>query len=395
MPCLDKKSVTDVEVAGKKVLVRVDFNVPLKADKIKDDTRILAAVPTIRYLLKHNTSLILISHLGRPKGQRRPDLSLAPVAKRLAEILDIPVVFVDDCIGEKVNQAVSSLKSGEVLLLENLRFHPEEEKNDPEFAKKLADLADIYVNDAFGVAHRAHASTEGITHFLPSVAGFLIEKEMKALCSVIDSPRRPYVAIIGGAKVSNKIMIIESLIKKVDKLLIGGGMGNTFLAAAGYNMQTSLIEPDKIDWAREFLQTDIAKERLVLPVDLVVAAFFSADAEHRVCPVDGVPDGWQALDIGPATVDLFTTVVNSAGTIVWNGPLGAFEIKAYAEGTMAIARAVADATAFSIIGGGDSVSAVHKAGVMDRISHISTGGGASLELLGGEILPGIAALPSK
>jgi phosphoglycerate kinase len=395
MSFLAKKNIKDIDVSGKKVLMRVDFNVPLSKGEIKADMRIAAAVPTINYLLDHGAAVILMSHLGRPAGKRDDALSLAPVADRLSKILNKPVKFVDDCIGPKACSAAADLKSGELLFLENLRFHCEEEKNTPEFAEKLSRLADIYVNDAFGVAHRAHASTEGISHFLPSVGGFLIDKEIQVLGSVIGEPHRPYIAIIGGAKVSDKILVIENLLQKVDKLLIGGGMANTFLAAAGYNMQASRVENDRLDWAREILGHQESMKKLLLPVDLKVAAQFSVDSDTEVCALDAIPDGWQALDIGPATVDSFVTAIDNAGTIFWNGPLGVFEMEAFAGGTMAMARAVANTPAFSIVGGGDSVFAVHKAGVADSISHISTGGGASLRFLEGELLPGLDALADK
>jgi len=395
MSYLDKKNITDVDVEGKKVLVRVDFNVPMKDGVIKDDTRILAALPTITYLTEHNAGVILMSHLGRPKGQVKPELTLAPVAERLSEILRRPVAFASDCVGEPARTAAAALEYGKVLLLENLRFHGEEEKNDAEFARELASLADIYVNDAFGAAHRGHASTEGVAHLLPAVGGFLIDKEIKALGVAISKPERPYVAIIGGAKIADKILVIENLIRKVDKLLIGGGMANTFLAAAGYDMQKSLVEAERLDWAKQFLTTDEAKGKLMLPVDMVAADEFAPDAKKQLCEPDAIPEEWMALDIGPRTRDMFRKEIASAGTIVWNGPLGVFEMDAFAEGTVDMAKAVADAEAFTIIGGGDSVSAVHKAGVAKKIDHISTGGGASLEFLQGKVLPGVAALNDK
>ncbi|MBS1348532.1 MAG: phosphoglycerate kinase, partial [Firmicutes bacterium] len=354
-----------------------------------------SVLPTINYLLEHGAAVILMSHWAKHKGKKTLLYTLSPIAERLSELLGRPVAFAYDCTNDKTRQAAANLKSGEVLLLENLRFYDEEEENDPEFAKELASLADIYVNDAFGTAHRAHASTEGITHFLPAVSGLLMNKEIKGMGPAVGEPDRPYVAIIGGAKVSDKIFVIKHLITKVDKLLIGGGMANTFLAAAGYDMQKSLVEEDRLDWARYFLSTDIAKEKLMLPVDLVAAISFSEDALHQVCSVDSMPAGWMALDIGPATVESFVSVIQSAATIFWNGPLGVFEMEPFACGTFAIARAIASSPAYSIIGGGDSVAAVHKAGVAEQISHISTGGGASLGFLGGKILPGIAALDDK
>ena len=380
MSYLEKKSIEDIDVAGKKVLVRVDFNVPIKSGKITDDTRIVSVLPTINYLLEHGAAVILMSHWAKHKGKKTLLYTLSPIAERLSELLGRPVAFAYDCTNDKTRQAAANLKSGEVLLLENLRFYDEE---------------DIYVNDAFGTAHRAHASTEGITHFLPAVSGLLMNKEIKGMGPAVGEPDRPYVAIIGGAKVSDKIFVIKHLITKVDKLLIGGGMANTFLAAAGYDMQKSLVEEDRLDWARDFLSTDIAKEKLMLPVDLVAAISFSEDALHQVCSVDSMPAGWMALDIGPDTVESFVSVIQSAVTIFWNGPLGVFEMEPFACGTFAIARAIASSPAYSIIGGGDSVAAVHKAGVAEQISHISTGGGASLGFLGGKILPGIAALDDK
>lgn len=394
MSYLDKKTVRDIAVKGKKAIVRVDFNVPIKDGVIGDDTRIQAALPTINYLLGEGAAVILMTHLGRPKGEKNLAFTLAPVAERLATLLQGAVQFASDCIGPEVQQKAAALQAGEVLLLENLRFYKEEEKNDPAFAKELASLADIYVNDAFGTAHRAHASTAGIAAYLPAVGGFLIEKEIRSLGRAIENPAQPYVAIIGGAKVSDKILVIENLLTKVDQLLIGGGMANTFLAAQGYNMQGSLVEKERLEWAEAFMKTEAA-QKMLLPVDMVAAAAFAADAEHKVVDVDQMPAGWMALDVGPKTSALFEAAVKQAATIVWNGPLGVFEMDAFAKGTLSMAEAVADSTAFSVIGGGDSVAAVHKAGVADRVSHISTGGGASLEFLEGKILPGIDALNDK
>ena len=391
MSYLEKKTIRDVAVAGKKVLVRVDFNVPIKDGVINDATRIESALPTIQYLLDQGAAVILMSHLGRPKGERNLAFTLAPVAERLSALLGRPVTFAPDCIGGEAQALAKALQPGQVMLLENLRFYKEEEKNDPAFAKELASMADLYVNDAFGTAHRAHASTVGVTAYLPAVGGFLIEKEIKSLGRAIENPARPYVAIIGGAKISDKILVIENLLKKVDKLLIGGGMANTFLAAKGYDLQASLVEADKVEWAAEFLHTEAAK-KIVLPVDVVAAAAFAPDAEHVTVDADSVPAGWQALDVGPKTRAMFAAAVKDAATIVWNGPLGVFEMNAFAQGTMEMAQAVADSPAFSIIGGGDSVSAVHKAGLAEQVSHISTGGGASLEFLEGKILPGVDAL---
>lgn len=395
MSYLNKKTITDIDLTGKTVLMRVDFNVPIKSGKITDDTRIISVLPTINYLKEHGAAIILMSHWVKHNGKKTLVYTLAHIAEHLSGLLGRRVRFAYDCIGESTRAIASTLQPGDVLLLDNLRFYDEEEKNDPEFAKALASMADLYVNDAFGTAHRAHASTVGITHYLPSVAGLLMNKEVTGMGPAVGEPKRPYVAVIGGSKVSDKIFVIKHLINKVDKLLIGGGMANTFLAAAGYSMEKSLVEDDRIEWARELLDTDEAREKLILPVDLVAAASFSCTAEHHVCAVDSIPAGWWALDIGPQTVAKFIDELTAATTIFWNGPLGVFEMDNYAAGTMAIARAVADSSAYSIIGGGDSVAAVHKAGVQDKVSHISTGGGASLGFLGGKILPGIDALTDK
>ena len=319
MSYLDKKSVTDIDVKGKRVIVRVDFNVPLQEGKISDDTRVRAALPTIKYLLEQGAAVILMSHLGRPKGQRKPEFSLEPVALHLAELLDMEIAFCEDCVGEAARESAAQLQPGQVLMLENLRFYAEEEKNDPEFARQLAQLADIYVNDAFGAAHRAHASTAGVAAYLPAVAGFLIRQEIMALGAAVNNPKRPYIAIIGGAKVSDKILVIENLLKLVDRLLIGGGMANTFLAAKGCNMQASLVEGDKVDWAAQLLAAD-KEGKLLLPVDVVAAAKFAADAEHKVVAVDAIPEGWMALDAGPATSAAFKQALQGAATVVWTGP---------------------------------------------------------------------------
>lgn len=395
MSYLDKKTVTDIDVSGKTVLMRVDFNVPIKGGKITDDTRIISVLPTINYLREHGAAVILMSHWVKHNGKKTLVYTLSHIAEHLSGLLGRRVRFAYDCIGDTTRAIAATLQPGDVLLLDNLRFYDEEQKNDPEFAKALASMADIYVNDAFGTAHRAHASTLGITEYLPSYAGLLMNKEVKGMEPAVDEVKRPYVAIIGGSKVSDKIFVIKHLLNKVDKLLIGGGMANTFLAAAGYDMQKSLVEDDRIEWAKELLDADIAKEKLLLPQDLVVADDFSCHANYHVCGPSEIPDGWQALDIGPRTVADFVYALNSAATIFWNGPLGVFEIDNFAEGTMAIARAVASSAAYSIVGGGDSVAAVHKAGVENQISHISTGGGASLGFLGGKILPGIDALADK
>jgi phosphoglycerate kinase len=388
---VNKQTVRDVEVQGRRVLVRVDYNVPLAEGEVADDTRIRAALPTILYLLDGGATLILASHLGRPKGQVVDDLKMDPVARRLSELLDRPVVKLDDCIGPEVEAAVSVAGPGDILLLENTRFHPEEKENDPDFAAQLATLADLYVNDAFGSAHRAHASTEGVAHCLPAVAGFLMEKELEFLGSALASPRRPFVAILGGAKISDKIGVVENLLGQVDRLLIGGGMANTFLKAEGYGIADSLVEDGSLETARSLIER--ADSKLVLPVDVTVADRFDADAFSQVVPVAEVPPGWRILDLGPRTLELFREQLEGARTVVWNGPMGVFEFPKFAQGTEAVARMLAalpDAT--TIIGGGDSAAAVKQAGLADEISHISTGGGASLEFLEGKTLPGVAAL---
>ena len=391
---MDKKTIRDIQVAGKRVLVRVDFNVPLdKAGNITDDTRIRAALPTIQYLCDKDAKVILCSHLGRPKGKVTEEFRLTHVAKRLSELLGAPVTRTDDCIGPEVEKTVAAMKPGDVLLLENLRFHAEEEANDAGFAKKLASLADLYVNDAFGTAHRAHASTEGVTHYLPGVAGFLMERELNFLGKALAAPTRPFVAILGGAKVSDKIGVIENLLPKVDQLIVGGGMANTFLRAQGYEVGASLLEADKIELARDLLKR--AGQKLLLPVDVVVADDFKAEARHQTVAVNKVPAGWRILDIGPKSVEAFAPVLKKAKTVVWNGPMGVFEFPAFAAGTVAIAKALASTDATTIIGGGDSAAAVEQAGVADKITHISTGGGASLEFLEGKVLPGVAALQDK
>lgn len=389
----NKKMVTDLDVKGKKVLVRVDFNVPLQDGKVADDTRIKAALPTINYLLKHGAALILCSHLGRPKGEYNAALSLKPVAEYLSKLIDAPVKFAADCIGPKAAQAAADLQPGQVLVLENTRFHPGEKKNDPEMAKQLASLADLFVDDAFGTAHRAHASNVGVTAYLPSAAGFLLEKEIKYLGNTIADPKRPFVAILGGAKVSDKIGVIENLLDKADQILIGGGMANTFFKAEGYDMADSLVEDDVLDTAKELLAK--AGKKLVLPVDVVIADAFSNDADTKAMDVGDVPAGWRILDIGPKTITEFDAVIATAGTVVWNGPMGVFEFDKFAKGTFAIAKALADSDAISIVGGGDSASAIQKSGLADKITHISTGGGASLEMLEGKVLPGLAALDDK
>lgn len=388
-----KKTVKDVDVKNKKVLVRVDFNVPLKDGKVSDDTRIRAALPTIQYLLDNNAAVILCSHLGRPKDCVDLQYSLKPVADYLQTLIPQKVFFADDCIGPLAKEAADKLEGGQILVLENTRFHVEEKKNDPGMAKQLASLADIFVNDAFGSAHRAHASTAGVADYLPAVAGFLMEKEIQYLGQVIEKPARPFIAILGGAKVSDKIGVIRNLLKKADEVLIGGGMANTFFKAQGYPVGDSLVEDDVLDVARELVKDGSSKLRL--PVDMVIADKFEDDAAKKIMPTGPVPDGWRILDIGPDTVAAYSKAIASAKTVVWNGPMGVFEFPNFAIGTFEIAKAVADSGVVSIIGGGDSVSAVNKSGLAEKISHISTGGGASLEMLEGLELPGLAVLQDK
>ncbi|NLC33595.1 MAG: phosphoglycerate kinase [Clostridiales bacterium] len=389
-----KKTVRDIDLQGKRVLVRVDFNVPQdKEGKITDDNRIVGALPTIEYLLAHDAKVVLMSHLGRPKGEFNPKYSLAPAAGRLSELLGKPVKMADDVIGEDADKLVAALKPGEVMLLENLRFHKEEEKNDEAFAKKLASYGDIYVNDAFGTAHRAHASTEGVAHFLPAVSGFLIEKELKFLGKALESPDRPFVAILGGAKVSDKIGVINNLLEKVDVLIVGGGMAFTFVKAQGGEIGHSLLEDDKLEYALEMIQK--AKDKgvkMLLPVDTVAADSFSNDAKIITVDTDKIPEGYLGLDIGPKAQKEFAAAIAGAKTVVWNGPMGVSEMSNFAAGTIAVARAMAQSDATTIIGGGDSAAAVMQLGFGDKMSHISTGGGASLEFLEGLELPGVAAL---
>ncbi len=400
---MPKKTIADIadrDLKGKKVFVRCDFNVPLdEKQSITSDKRIKASLPTIKYLIEKGAKLILASHLGRPKGEVKKELSLAPIQKRLSELLDKPVKMVSDCVGDEVTKAVSTLKEGEVLLLENLRFHKEETKNDPEFAKELASLADLYVSDAFGTVHRAHASTEGIAHRLPAYAGFLIEKELKFLGEALTEPKGPFVAIIGGAKVSGKLEVLKSLLHKVDTLIVGGGMAYTFFKARGVEVGESIVEDDLIGDAKEILKAAIDEEvPFLLPLDHVVADKFAEDAKTEVVPRTTIPEGWRGMDIGPDTVKKFAHAIKGAKTIVWNGPMGVFEMEKFAKGTLEVAKAVAKETekgAISIIGGGDSASAVKKAGLADKMSHISTAGGASLEFLEGKVLPGIAVLQDK
>jgi len=389
----EKKTIRDIDPKNKRVLVRVDFNVPLADGAVADDTRIRAALPTIRYLLEHDAAVILCSHLGRPKGKIVPELTLRPVAEHLSSLLDMPVEFVEDCVGPKAQAAVEKLEPGEVLLLENTRFNPEERANDDAFSAALASLADLYVDDAFGSAHRAHASTEGVAHHLPAVAGFLMEKELEYLGKALENPAHPFVAILGGAKISDKITVVERLLEKADRLLIGGGMANTFLAAQGKSMGNSLVEEDSIETAKDLLAR--SADRLLLPVDLVVGDRFAEDAQSKTVSVDDVPAGWGAYDIGPKTVESFSQVINEARLVVWNGPMGVFEFEPFAKGTWAIAKAVADCEGTTIVGGGESTAAVRQAGLTDRISHVSTGGGASLEFLEGKELPGVVVLEDK
>ncbi|MGZ3714116.1 MAG: phosphoglycerate kinase [Ktedonobacterales bacterium] len=400
MATLQKATVRDVDVRGKRVLERVDFNVPLHdGGQITDDTRIRASLPTIRYLLDNSAALILMSHLGRPKGQRNPKYSLRPVAERLSELLGRPVTLAPDSVGPDVEAQARALKPGDVLLLENLRFHPEEEANDPAFAKQLASLGEIYVNDAFGTAHRAHASTEGVAHDLPAVAGFLMEKELTFLGGALENPKRPLVAIIGGAKVSDKIAVIDRLIDLADAILIGGGMANTFFKANGLFVGDSLVEDDKLDEARRLMaKAQAAGKRFVLPVDVAVADRFAPDAERTLTTPDAVPEGWRILDVGPQTLVAFGEVLADAQTIIWNGTLGVAEFPAFAQGTNALINLLVERTeqgAITIIGGGDSAAAVEAAGAADKVTHVSTGGGASLEFLEGRVLPGVAALRDK
>jgi len=391
---MSKKTVRDIDLKNKRVLVRVDFNVPQDdAGKITDDSRIVGALPTIRYLVEQQAKVVLMSHLGRPKGEVNMKYSLAPAAERLSELLGQPVKMAKDVIGPDADQVVAGLKAGEVCLLENLRFHKEEEKNAPEFAKKLASYGDIYVNDAFGTAHRAHASTEGVAHYLPAVSGFLIEKELQFLGKALEDPERPFVAILGGAKVSDKIGVINNLLEKVDVLIIGGGMAFTFAKAQGGEIGKSLLEADRLDYAREMIEKAKRKGvQLLLPVDTVAADAFSNDAKIEVVSTEKIPEDYMGLDIGPKAQQAFADAIRSAKTVVWNGPMGVFEMSNFAKGTQAVAKALAESGATTIIGGGDSAAAVVQLGYGDKMSHISTGGGASLEYLEGLVLPGVAAL---
>ena len=391
-----KKTIRDVEVTGKKVFCRVDFNVPMSEGEITDDTRIRAALPTIQYLVDKGAKLILASHLGRPKGKVAEELRLTAVAARLSECLGKQVQKSDEVVGETVQRQVDDLQNGDILLLENVRFHSGEEKNDPELAKQFASLADLFVNDAFGAAHRAHASTEGIGHYIPAVSGFLMEKELEFLGGALSNPTRPFTAIIGGAKVKDKIGVIESLLEKVDNLIIGGGLANTFIKAQGHEVGKSLVDDEKIETARQFIEK--AKEQgvnFLVPIDAVVADQFSADAQTKIVGVEQIPADWMGLDIGPKTSEMFAKAVHESKLVVWNGPMGVFEMDAFSRGTYTVAKACADSGAYTIVGGGDSAAAAEKFKLADQMDHISTGGGASLEFMEGKALPGIVALLDK
>ena len=390
---MNKKTVKDIDLKGKRVLMRVDFNVPMQDGKVTDDKRIRASLPTIKYVLDQGASLMLMSHLGRPKGGPDPEFSLRPAAEVLSSLLGVPVKMAPDTVGGEVEAMTKELKPGEVLMLENTRFHAGEEKNDLDLARRMAALADVYVNDAFGSAHRAHASTEGVARFLPAVSGFLMEQELEYLGRAVSNPEHPYVAILGGAKISDKISVVETLLSQADKLIIGGGMANTFLAAKGYNMQDSLVEATSIETAKSIMGK--SGDKLLLPVDAVIADTFDAEANAQVVDVYKIPSGWRMMDIGPKSVEAFKDALKDAKLIVWNGPMGVFEMPKFAEGTFAIAKLLADSGATTVIGGGDSASAVKKAGVAKKMTHVSTGGGASLEFLEGKELPGVAALMDK
>ncbi|MBM4760805.1 phosphoglycerate kinase [Bacillus sp. B15-48] len=394
---MNKKSIKDIDVRGKRVFCRVDFNVPMKDGQVTDETRIRAALPTIQYLSEQGAKVILASHLGRPKGQVVEEMRLTPVAKRLSELLGKEVKKTDEAYGEAVQAEISSMNEGDILLLENVRFYPGEEKNDAELAKAFAELADVYVNDAFGAAHRAHASTEGIAHHLPAVSGFLMEKELDVLGKALSNPERPFTAIIGGAKVKDKIGVIENLLEKVDNLIIGGGLAYTFVKAQGHEVGNSLLEEDKVDLANSFIEK--AKEKGVnfyIPVDAIVADDFSEQANTKEVAIEAIPADWEALDIGPKTAELYRDVIQKSKLVIWNGPMGVFEMEAFAQGTKAVAEALADSTdTYSVIGGGDSAAAVEKFNLADKMSHISTGGGASLEFMEGKVLPGVVALNDK
>jgi len=390
---MNKKTVKDIDLKNKRLLIRVDFNVPMMDGKVTDDKRIRAALPTIQYALEQNALLILMSHLGRPKSASDSSFSLLPASKVLSSLLGIPVKMAPDCVGVDVEAMAKGLKPGEVLMLENTRFHASEEKNDLELAKQLASLGDVFVNDAFGSAHRAHSSTEGVARFLPAVSGLLMEQELEYLGRAVANPEHPYIAILGGAKISDKILVVETLLSKCDTLIIGGGMANTFLTAQGLNMRDSLVEESSLGTAKSIMAK--SGDKLILPVDAVIADKFDADANTQVVDVDKIPPGWRMLDVGPKTVSLYRAALDGAKLIVWNGPVGVFEMPKFAEGTFALARMLAESKAITVIGGGDSASAVKKAGVAKQMTHVSTGGGASLEFLEGKELPGVAALLDK
>lgn len=396
MAALNKKTIEDINVSGKKVLVRCDFNVPLKDGQITSDKRIVASLPTIQYLLKNNAKVILCSHLGRPKGEFVPEFSLKPVAARLSELLGLQVKMAEDVVGESAVSLAADLKEGEVLLLENVRYEKGETKNDPELSKKFADLAEIFVNDAFGSAHRAHSSTTGVADYIPAVCGYLIQKEIQFIGGALENPKRPLVAILGGAKVADKIGVITNLIEKVDTLIVGGGMAYTFMKSLGHQIGDSLLDAENVELASEMMKKAEAKGvKFLIPVDNRIGKEYKPDTESKICPSDEIPDGWMGLDIGPKTEKLFAEALEGAGTVIWNGPMGVSEWDNFASGTTAVATAVANSGAISIIGGGDSAAAVQKLGFADKMSHISTGGGASLEYLEGKELPGIAALNDK
>ncbi|MEE0980196.1 MAG: phosphoglycerate kinase [Acutalibacteraceae bacterium] len=396
MDALNKMTVEDLEVSGKRVLVRCDFNVPLKDGVITSDKRIVASLPTIKYLIENNAKVILCSHLGRPKGEFKPEFSLAPVAVRLSELLGKEVKMATDVVGESAQSLAASLNDGDVMIIENVRFHKEETKNDPEFSKKLADLADLYVNDAFGSAHRAHSSTTGVADYIPAACGYLIQKEINFIGGALANPKRPLVAILGGAKVSDKIGVITNLLDKCDTIIVGGGMAYTFMKSLGHNIGTSLLEADRVEDAKQMMETAKAKGvNFLIPVDNKAGKEYDPNTEAMIVNSDDIPDGWMGLDIGPKTQEIFANAIKGSGTVIWNGPMGVSEWENFAQGTIAVATAVAESGAISIIGGGDSAAAVQKLGFADKMSHISTGGGASLEFLEGKELPGIVALNNK